>query len=134
MKADLRRLVWTRADSRCEYCLVHQDDDVLPHHIDHVIAQKHRGPTRETNLALSCANCSLGKSSNIAGTDPRTGKLTRLFHPRRDRWDDHFQWHGPYLRGKSAVGRTTIVVLNINRPDRIALRRELIGQGVFPPQ
>ena len=48
MNAALRRLVWNRAQSRCEYCQIHQDFDELPHHIDHIIALKHGGPTVES--------------------------------------------------------------------------------------
>jgi hypothetical protein len=133
MKVSLRRFVWARAHGRCEYCLIHQDHDELPHHLDHIIAVKHRGPTAESNLALACANCSLGKGSNIAGTDTRSGKMVRLFHPRLDVWERHFRWSGPRLRGITAIGRATIAVLNINQADRVALRTELIAQGVFPP-
>ena len=134
MKVSLRRLVWNRAQRRCEYCLIHQDQDELPHHVDHIIAIKHRGPTSESNLALACANCSLGKGSNIAGSDIRSGKLVRLFHPRLDVWEHHFRWAGARLRGITAIGRATVAVLNINQPDRVALRVELIAQGVFPPR
>lgn len=133
MKSELRRLVWARAESRCEYCQIHQDFDELPHHLDHILARKHDGPTTEDNLALACANCSLGKGANLAGPDPRTGKLTRLFHPRKDRWVTHFRWAGAALRGRTAIGRATIKVLNINRTDRVALRTILISQGLFPP-
>ena len=45
--ADLRRLVIERAEGRCEYCLMHVADRLLPFEIDHVIAEKHGGgPTR----------------------------------------------------------------------------------------
>lgn len=133
MKAALRRLVWHRAGSRCEYCRMHQDTDALPHHIDHIIAQKHNGPTLESNLALACANCSLGKGSNIAAIDPTSKRLTRLFHPRTDNWRGHFRWVGPRLRGRTAIGRVTIAVLNINKPERVGVRRWLILAGDFPP-
>lgn len=133
MNARLRRLVWTRAQSRCEYCQIHQDFDELPHHIDHVIALKHGGPTDESNLALACANCSLGKGSNVASPDRKSGKMIALFHPRRDQWKHHFRWSSGQLRGKTATGRATIHVLNINRTSRVALRVTLIQQGLFPP-
>jgi hypothetical protein len=133
MKAALRRLVWQRAGNRCEYCLMHQDHDALPHHVDHIIAQKHHGLTAESNLALACANCSLGKGSNIAAIDRTSKQLTRLFHPRTDRWTEHFRWSGAKLRGRSSVGRVTIAVLNINQPDRVAIRSWLILAGEFPP-
>ena len=61
-----------------------------------------------------------------------TKKLTRLFNPRRDRWNAHFQWDGPVLRGKTAIGRTTLYVLAINHPDRVEVRRLLIEAGLFP--
>jgi hypothetical protein len=133
MNTRLRRLVWARAHSQCEYCQVHQDFDELPHHIDHIIAQKHGGPTIESNLALACANCSLGKGSNVAAPDARSGRMIALFHPRRDQWNRHFRWNGGELRGRTATGRVTINVLNINRPERVALRLILIAQGLFPP-
>jgi hypothetical protein len=38
------------------------------------------------------------------------------------------------LLGRTAVGRTTIDVLNINYPDRVEHRRLLIAEGVFPPR
>jgi hypothetical protein len=45
-----------------------------------------------------------------------------LFHPRRQSWENHFDWQGLYLVGKTAIGRTTIRVLNINSEDQVALR------------
>ena len=85
------------------------------------------------NLALACANCSLGKGSNIAGHDTRTGKLVALFHLRQDSWGRHFRWASSSLRGRTAMGRVTIKVLNINRAERMALRAALLSQGHFPP-
>jgi hypothetical protein len=35
------------------------------------------------------------------------------------------------LIGKTAVGRTTVEVLAMNDPARVALRQELIEQGLF---
>jgi len=65
--------------------------------------------------------------------DPVTRKLTKLFNPRRHKWQRHFRWDGPYLRGKTAVGRTTILVLAINHPDAVEVREEIIDEGVFLP-
>ena len=61
------------------------------------------------------------------------GKHIPLFHPRKDRWADHFRWNGPLLVGKSDIARVTIDVLLINRPDRLEVRQALIEEGVFPP-
>src|SRR5262249_26704635 len=103
-------------------------------HIEHVIPKKHRGRTVIGNLATSCAGCNLHKASNIAGLDHQTGELTRLFNPRVDVWTEHFYWDGPNLIGLTAIGRTTVEVLRINHPERVRLRRLLIGLGVFPPE
>jgi hypothetical protein len=35
--------------------------------------------------------------------------------------------------GLTPVGRVTIRVLAINHPEAVALRRQLITEGVFPP-
>ncbi len=134
MTADLERRVRRRAKDRCEYCRVPQSASRLRHQIDHIVARHHDGETTSDNLALCCVPCNLYKGTNIAGIDPTTGKLTRLFHPRRDRWQEHFAWLGPVLQGSTAVGRTTIRVLVLNSPDRVAAREALIEEGIFPPR
>jgi hypothetical protein len=42
MERSLEELVWQRAGSCCEYCLVPQAVDLLPFEIDHIIAQTWR--------------------------------------------------------------------------------------------
>ncbi len=131
MDDTLRQLVWDRAGGTCEYCRLPQRFDILPFQIDHVIAVKHHGPTSADNLALCCFNDNAHKGSNIAGIDPVTGDLTRLFNPRRDEWGEHLVWNGPELVGRTPVGRTTIDVLNVNLPERVEHRRLLILAGVL---
>jgi hypothetical protein len=133
MDAALEALVWQRARHRCEYCLLAQEHSILTFEMDHIIPRKHGGQTRASNLALSCFYCNRFHGSDLAGLDPKTGKLTRLFHPRRHTWTRHFRWEGPLLVGRTAIGRTTIVVLQMNLELRVAHRAELIEQGVFPP-
>jgi hypothetical protein len=74
------------------------------------------------NLALACIDCNLHKGPNLTGIDPETNQVTELFHPRRHHWTEHFEWQGIHLRGKTAVGRTTIRVLRMNSEDQLALR------------
>ncbi len=105
--------------------------DLVPFEIDHIIARKHRGRTTASNLALACWYCNSFKGSDIAGLDPRTGRLTRLFHPRRHRWPWHFRWLGPELFGKTAIGRTTVPLLQINTEPAVILRQSLIAEGLF---
>jgi hypothetical protein len=132
MARSLRQQVWERARERCEYCQLPQALTVLPHKLDHIRARKHRGATNLLNTCVACAECNSSKSSNASGFDPETDELVPLFHPRRDRWDEHFVWQGPTLMGRTAVGRATIEVLNINHPDRVRTRALLIKAGLFP--
>jgi len=113
--------------------LLSQDYDDRTFEIDHIISEKHHGPTAVGNLALSCFRCNSFKGSDISGRDPQTRKLTPLFNPRRHKWARHFRWDGPYLVGCTPVGRTTIDVLRINDPFRVKVREALIEEGVFPP-
>lgn len=125
-------LVWERAHGCCEYCRMPQEFDGFTHEIDHAIARKHGGPTTAANLALACFPCNNHKGPNVAGMDPATKKLTPLFNPRRHKWARHFYWDGARLRGRTAIGRVTIVVLEINAPDRVLLRAALIEEGAWP--
>lgn len=133
MEASLIRQVWRRANGHCEYCQSSQEFDDRAFEVDHIISRKHQGPTVAGNLALSCFRCNSFKGSDISGRDPRTRKLTGLFHPRRHKWARHFRWQGAYLIGRTPVGRVTVAVLNINEPFRVELREGLIEEGVFPP-
>ncbi len=124
-------LVRQRAHGRCEYCGMPESVSFLPFEIDHILARKHHGRTIGSNLAFSCAYDNAFKGPNIAGLDPQTGRLVRLFHPRRHKWQHHFRWDGPVLVGRTAIGRATIDVLAINHPLRIEQRRVLIQAGLF---
>ena len=58
-----------------------------------------------------------------------TGEVAALFHPRRDRWTDHFIFRGASVEGLSAAGRATVQVLAINDARRLELRQELRALG-----
>jgi len=127
-------LVRQRAAHRCEYCQVAEEQDpFLSFHIEHVVARKHGGTDDPENLALACHQDNLHKGTDLTGIDPRTGKVTRLFHPRRHRWNLHFRWRGHIIEGSTAIGRTTVVVLAMNAPDRLGLREALVEANEFPP-
>lgn len=133
MNVTLERLVWQRAKSRCEYGQLPQAFSPVPHAIDHIISQQHHGPTVEENLALACFFSNNYKGPNIAALNPRTGRVVRLFNPRKDRWSRHFQWNGAILVGRTHAGRVTIDLLQINRDEAVELRKYLIQEGTFPP-
>jgi 5-methylcytosine-specific restriction endonuclease McrA len=133
MDAALEREVWRRAKGLCEYCRLPQACTRLPFQIDHIIAEQHGGLTTLDNLALACLRCNKRKGPNIAGINPDTGEIIRLYHPRRDRWLEHFAWNRSQLIGLTAIGMATITVLGINHPSAIAVRAELLAEGLFPP-
>jgi hypothetical protein len=125
LDAALRELVRLRAAGFCEYCCISERFTLAEHEIDHVIAVKHGGSTVAENLALCCALCNRFKGSDIASIGPETGQLTPLFHPRADRWVDHYQIRNGEILALTAKGRTTARLLRMNHPARIRERQLL---------
>ena len=132
MNRKLLLAVHRRAGNRCEYCHLPAEYSILLFEIDHIIAEKHRGPTSLENLALACCYCNAFKGPNLSGWDMQSGRIVRLFHPRRDRWSSHFCWKGASLSGLTLVGRITIEVLRLNSPGHLRLREALAEEGIFP--
>jgi hypothetical protein len=128
----LRRLVIQRAHSICEYCLIHQDDACFSFHIDHIVSRKHRGPTTSTNLALSCLRCNVAKGTDPGAFIGRPPRLIRLYHPRQERWHQHFRLAAARIIPLSDEGRATVSLLDLNAPDRLLLRKALIKAGRYP--
>ena len=127
----LRQLVYERAGGRCEYCLMPESVAFASHEIDHIISQKHGGPTEAANLALSCLLCNKRKGSDIASIDPATNEILPLYNPRRDRWHDHFALSGAHLTALTATGRATIQLLQLNHANRLKERELLITAGAL---
>ncbi|MBI2926415.1 MAG: HNH endonuclease [Verrucomicrobia bacterium] len=132
MRRQLIERVRERAGLRCEYCRFPERYSGLNFQIDHIIPEKHGGLTVSGNLALSCIYCNSYKGADLSGLDPATGRMVRLFHPRRDRWADHFRWQGAVLAGRTPIGRATIAVLRINDAAAMALRRLFMSAGAVP--
>ena len=126
MEATLREFVRRRAADRCEYCGIHQHEAPNSRfHIEHIVPQKHGGGDGHDNLALACIHCNLHTGPNLSGIDPLDGSICPLYHPRRDIWQEHFRPDGAQVIGLTPVGRATVMVLNMNAPDRVRLRHEL---------
>ena len=119
--AALRRLVRSRAANRCEYCHCRQDElPFVTFHVEHVIARQHGGSDDDSNLCLSCHWCNFQKGPNIA--TQVDGQLVPLFHPRTHRWDEHFALEANTIVGRTAIGRGTVRLLDMNDDDRRELR------------
>jgi hypothetical protein len=130
--AGLRRLVEQRSSYRCEYCRLPDSLSLLPHEIDHIVAEKHRGKTVDSNLALTCWRCNRHKGSDLGSLDPETDCFAFLFNPRVQTWDEHFAYQEDgQILGLTPEGRTTIQLLQINSPERVAERKRL--QNLYKP-
>src|SRR6478672_4318734 len=92
------------------------------YHVEHIVARQHGGRDDSGNLALACYHCNAYKGPNLSGLDPESGALFRLFHPRQDQWDEHFERNGVLIVGRTAVGRATVGLLKMNAADRRRLR------------
>ena len=123
MDVAIRAAVRQRAADRCEYCLRRQaDSPLISLQIEHVVPRKHGGTDDLENLALACAECNLHKGSNLTGIDPESLEITPIYNPRRHEWAVHFRWQGVRMLGLSAIGRTTIRVLELNSAARLLVR------------
>jgi hypothetical protein len=132
LSATLRQLVNQRASGACEYCRIHQTFSIYSHEIDHVIALKHGGESTDDNLVLACLPCNRHKGSDLTSIDPLTGVITPLFNPRTQIWSEQFQLEGGFIVGITAIGRTTVFLLQMNEPSRLQLRQALATQGLYP--
>jgi hypothetical protein len=132
ISATLRRLVRERAHDCCEYCLIPEAMTFAPHWIDHIVAEKHGGKTEPDNLANSCILCNQSKGSDLTSIDPETGQITALFHPRRDRWSEHFGLVEGRIEPRTPVGRVTVKLLQLNQPDRVEERKQMTAAGLLP--
>ena len=131
--AELARQVRDRAGDRCEYCRMHQDLQGATFHVEHILPSSHGGPTGLDNLAWACPGCNLHKADRTEAVDPDAGTVVPLFHPRRDRWADHFRWDGHRVVGLTVSGRATAEALQLNAPRRQLIRQAEALFGLFPP-
>lgn len=111
VSVDLRNEVAARAAHRCEYCLIDEADTYLGSQVDHIIAEKHGGPTNEDNLSYACTFCNRAKGSDIGSMSQPDGELTRFFNPRTDLWRDHFALNGLIIEPRTPIGEVTARIL-----------------------
>jgi hypothetical protein len=133
--SEQRQLIRERAGDCCEYCRVAQDERLSKFQIDHIIPIKHGGRDDTDNLCLACLKCNGFKGPNVAALDPITGEATKLFNPRQQQWEDHFQINlDARLTGITPEGRATINVFRINEESRVKHRQMAMMLGEYPCQ
>ena len=120
-----------RAGLRCEYCLIHEDDAVLTHEVDHIVSRQHGGETLGENLAYACMVCNRFKGANLSSISS-SGVLVRLFNPRLDEWKEHFWIEGAVLQPLRPTGEVTSRLLRFNSAERVVRRSILQQLGRYP--
>jgi 5-methylcytosine-specific restriction endonuclease McrA len=104
--------------------------------MDHIVPQGKGGRTTFANLCLACSVCNAGKLDRISAPDPDSGRRVKLFNPRTQRWADHFGWSQDFttIVGLSPTGRATALLLNMNHPRIVSLRRLWTKLNLHPPE
>jgi len=131
-----KQAVIQRAAGCCEYCASRADYSMDPFSVEHILPRSVGGRTTLDNLALACLGCNSYKHNKTQGFDPVSNRAAALYHPRRQRWQDHFAWNAncTLMIGLTPTGRVTILELQLNRPGLVNLRRLLYAAGEHPPE
>lgn len=131
----LRRQVEERAGGNCEYCRSQSRYATQRFSAEHIIPRGRDGQTSLDNLALACQGCNNHKYNKVEAIDPASGQLVSLYHPRLDRWEEHFAWSDDFtlIIGLTPPGRATVAALHLNRTGVVNLRRLLYAIGEHPP-
>ena len=103
--------------------------------LSHILPRSKSGQTEFPNLCFACHRCNEFKRSTTRLKDPLSGEMTALFHPRQQSWVDHFLWDATGIRivGITAVGRVTLIALNMNNEVILDARRNWVRVGWHPP-
>lgn len=123
--AELRARIERLDSGRCGYCGAPQELTIASFELDHIVPVSAGGLTEDNNLCLACPACNRYKAARPYATDPETGEIVPFFHPRNQRWSEHFQWVPETLEvaGLTPTGRATAHVLRMNRSQLLRLRR-----------
>ena len=134
ISAAVRRQITERDTQRCADCRSPMIVGI-PMVIEHIIPLVSGGSSTPDNLCLACYRCNEFKGSRTEAADPIDGKLTVFFHPRLQRWSEHFAWreHGDTMDGLTSCGRTTIEALRLNNDWIVQARRLWMLVGLHPP-
>jgi hypothetical protein len=132
--ARLKRLIAERAAGCCEYCRSQERYATPAFSVEHIVPRQRGGRTAIGNLALACQGCNNHKYARTEAPDPVGGVTVPLFHPRRQRWRDHFAWDSTYaiVIGLTPTGRATVEALQLHRAGLVNLRRVLYAAGEHP--
>jgi HNH endonuclease len=98
----LRTFVAERAGYNCEYCRSPLSFSLQPFVVEHIVPSSKGGTDDPDNLACDCGGCNSYKYNKTEALDPASGRSVSLYHPRRQKWTDHFAWHDNFFRNHRA--------------------------------
>jgi hypothetical protein len=136
LSVELRRLLEKADDGQCVYGQTRVENTGQALTTDHIQPVASGGETEFSNLCRACRSCNEAKGDQTQAIDPLTGETVPLYHPRQDRWGDHFAWDqtGTRIFGLTAIGRATIIALDMNNVLILFARRRWVNAGWHPPQ
>ena len=131
-----KQAVIERAHRCCEYCRSQMRYATQTFSIEHLFPEQLGGKTTLDNLALSCQGCNNHKFTKTTAVDPVSREIVPLYHPRKQRWHDHFAWTQNFtvVLGLTPTGRATVQALHLNREGLLNIRQLLFEKGVHPPK
>ena len=132
----LQAKIRVQAKNRCGYCLLPQNLNPTLLEIEYIQPIADGGTDAEENLWLACRECNSHKSIKTFGFDEKSGKLIRLFNPRKQNWSRHFKFNDDKTEiiGKTACGRATVEALKLNNEILVSVRRLWVEFDLFPPK
>jgi len=134
LSSQQKTAVKQRAQDCCEYCWSQEAYSPDTFSVEHIVPIAKGGTNAANNLANACQGCNNRKFVSTEAIDSLTGAMAVLYHPRRDRWAEHFAWDEDYLVmiGLTPTGRATVEKLELNRKGVVNLRRLLQESGLHP--
>jgi HNH endonuclease len=132
----IKKAVFERANSLCEYCYSQMGFSTQSFEIEHITPTSKGGTDDLENLACACGGCNAHKSNKTHAKDAFTGLIVPLFHPRLMIWNEHFTWSDDFLKiiALTDIGRATISTLHLNRSGLVNMRKLLFLNGLHPPK
>jgi hypothetical protein len=130
---DLDAKIRRQAKNHCGYCLNPQELMPFKLEIEHLHPQALGGKSVEENLWLACRECNAHKATKSKATDRLTGKTVKLFNPRKQNWNEHFEFSNDSIEiiGKTA---STVECLQMNNIYQTTARLAWRETNKFPPK
>lgn len=135
ISVELQRQIRSRFANCCVYCRTAESLTVTTFEFEHIVPLSKGGETTFENLCLACPSCNRYKATRQTATDPTTQEEVELFHPQKQSWTNHFEWNeeATEIVGLPPIGRATVVVLKMNRPQLLRVRQMWVKMGEHPP-